>query len=250
MPLKEHCLIIGGTGGMGKQTALFFARKGFVVSVVGQRKAFPVDAELSSFIGYFPVDITEPEPLPGILDSIVHQAGPLNHIFFFQRFRGEKGDWKKEIDISLTATKNIIEYLSDKFSDTGEKNIIMVSSVASEFIAQEQGLGYHVVKAGLLQLTRYYAVLLGKRRIRVNCISPAVVLKEESRAFYRDNKNLTDLYESITPLGRMGTPEDIIHLAEFLISEKASFLTGQNIVVDGGLTLQMQASLCVETCIK
>jgi len=111
--------------------------------------------------------------------------------------------------VSLTATRDIIEYLSDRFSSSGQKNIVIVSSVASDLVACEQGPEYHVAKAGLVQMTRYYAVSLGRRGIRVNCICPAIVMKDEAKPYYEKHKAAVRLFESITPLGRMGTPEDI-----------------------------------------
>jgi NAD(P)-dependent dehydrogenase (short-subunit alcohol dehydrogenase family) len=88
-------------------------------------------------------------------------------------------------------------------------------------------------------------VTLGTKGIRVNSISPGTVLKEESRRAYLQNEKLMNLYRRLTPLERMGTAEDVAHVVEFLCSPKSSFLTGQDIVVDGGLSLQLQEALVV-----
>ncbi|HEX8096589.1 MAG TPA: SDR family oxidoreductase, partial [Pyrinomonadaceae bacterium] len=90
---------------------------------------------------------------------------------------------------------------------------------------------------------RYYAVKLGPRGVRVNCVSPGAVLKDESKDFYLKNERLYNLYRRITPLGRMATSEEIADVVTFLCGPKAAFITGQNIIVDGGLSLGWHESL-------
>ena len=119
----------------------------------------------------------------------------------------------------------------------------MVSSVADYYIAEEQPVGYHVAKAGLVQLARYYALTLGSRGIRVNIVSPCVVAKIEAKEYYDNNPELVAKFERFVPLGRMGNPDDIINAILFFASSKANYITGQNIVVDGGLTLRTHESL-------
>ncbi len=119
----------------------------------------------------------------------------------------------------------------------GDNALLMVSSVFAKYVGEGQGASYHVAKAGLEQLMRFYALNLGPKGIRCNGITPFTYLKEESRQFYLGNKKITDVYESITPLRRMATTEDSANVIEYLCSTQASFLTGQNIIVDGGLSL-------------
>ncbi len=246
--LGSHCLIIGGTKGAGKITAAVMAAKGARVSVIARKK--PGDSEFVSCVHYYSADVTHMNNTRAVLDDIIKTGGPVNNVLFFQRFRGKTDAWNNEMAVSLTATRDIIEYLSDRFSSSGQKNIVIVSSVASDLVACEQGPEYHVAKAGLVQMTRYYAVSLGRRGIRVNCICPAIVMKDEAKPYYEKHEAAVRLFESITPLGRMGTPEDIAGLAQFLCSAEASFITGQSITVDGGLTLQMQASLCLDKLLE
>jgi NAD(P)-dependent dehydrogenase (short-subunit alcohol dehydrogenase family) len=112
-----------------------------------------------------------------------------------------------------------------------------VSSAASKVVAAEQGPGYHVAKAGLDQLARYYAVVLGQKGIRVNVVSPGTVLKPENRDFYLGNERLQTLFKKVVPLGRMGTAQEVAEVIDFLGGPKASFITGQTLLVDGGVNL-------------
>lgn len=241
--MKDHHLIIGGTSGIGGDAVKALAQKGGRVSAVARRKPGPNGPGFSGQVTFWARDIRDRENTSQMLDDIISTNGLINTLIFFQRHRGKEDEWRGEIDTSLEAAAHIIAHMRDKFSNSGERNILFISSVASRFVACEQGPGYHVAKAGMVQMAKYYAVVLGRQNIRVNVISPAMVLKASARGFYEKNRELAGLYESITPLKRMGQPADITHLIEFLISPKASYITGQEIVVDGGLTLQMQASL-------
>ena len=227
---------------MGRTLVRTLATSGHDVSVISRRP--PSESDLAPLkVDYWALDVSDKENLTKTLSEIIQQKGKVRSLIFFQRYRGDGDDWEGEFQTSLTATMNTVNHLADEF-ETGEDNsIVVVGSVASEFVAEEQPLSYHVAKAGLAQLVRYYAVLLGRKGIRVNSVSPGSVIKEESREFYLQNKELTALYTAITPLGRMGTAEEVANVVAFLCGSDASFITGQNIVVDGGVSLQWQETL-------
>jgi NAD(P)-dependent dehydrogenase (short-subunit alcohol dehydrogenase family) len=189
------------------------------------------------------MDLTDKERLDAVLAEIVSKNGKLSNLVFLQRYRGKHDDWNGEIETTLTATKYIVEQLSAEFDDGADKSMVLVSSVFSRFVGDGQALSYHVAKAGLDQMVRYYAVVLGPKGIRVNGVSPITFLKEESKDVYLKDAKLMNLYKTIIPLARMGTSEEVANVIAFLCSHKASFVTGQNIVVDGGLSLIWQETL-------
>jgi len=139
--------------------------------------------------------------------------------------------------VGLTATKDVIEAALDAFVPKGDRSICVVASNAAHCVAVEQPVGYHVAKAGLVQLMRYFAAQLGPRGIRVNCVSPSALIKEESRIFYEGFAELKQLYADISPLGRMGTAEELAEVCRFFLGDASSFVTGQELVFDGGLSL-------------
>jgi NAD(P)-dependent dehydrogenase (short-subunit alcohol dehydrogenase family) len=241
---NRHVLIVGGTRGIGHSLVKVFA-KNSIVSVIGRHPPMPSEKDMPN-ISYWATDLSDTRRLKKTLKAIILKNGKLGSLIFFQRYRGQGDTWAGEIAVSLTATKNIIEYLTDKFDDAAEKAIVIASSLASHYIVREQPVGYHVAKAGLNQLARFFAVNLAPREIRVNCVIYGAVLKEELRDFYLKHKKLHALYKNITPLGRMALPKDIANAVQFLCSEKASFITGQNLVIDGGLTLIGQESLLLK----
>jgi NAD(P)-dependent dehydrogenase (short-subunit alcohol dehydrogenase family) len=234
--------MIGASRGIGRALARTFLREGKVVSVIGRRPALKVARDLRS-AGYWALDVCDPEQLRAGLMDIRRENGRFTHLICFQRYRGNEDQWKGELETSLSATKRIVEFACDNFDGAKENSIVFVSSIASQFVAEEQPVGYHVAKAALIGMTRYYAVMLGPRGIRVNCVSPGTVLKDESKDFYLENKMLLRLYDELTPLRRMGSADEVAAVIRFFCSPDASFVTGQNLVVDGGVSVQSHESL-------
>jgi NAD(P)-dependent dehydrogenase (short-subunit alcohol dehydrogenase family) len=242
MPKKNqpHTLLVGGTRGIGRAVIEAFVEAGHVVSVIGRRAVAP---GWPKSVRVWQADLAQAGSLPPLLAEILKVNGPLQSLVFLQRFRGEGDSWQGELEVSLNATRALIELAQDKFSPRQSNAIVILGSIAGQLVAEEQPLGYHVVKGALRQLARYYACTLGPKGIRVNCISPGVILKPEAEGFYRVNKEVTALYERIAPLRRFGTAADVAGVVRFLCSQDSAFVTGQDIVVDGGISLVWQASL-------
>jgi NAD(P)-dependent dehydrogenase (short-subunit alcohol dehydrogenase family) len=165
-------------------------------------------------------------------------AKQVDAILFCQRFRGAGDEWMGELKATLTLTKRVCEWASEHMK---QGSIVSMSSVAAVSVEEEQPVGYHVCKAGLNAMMEYYAGTLAP--IRFNSIIPGLTVKPEARAFYDANPELERVYTDITPLGRMGTVEDIANLVDFLISPKSSYLTGQTITLDGGIGLRSHWAL-------
>lgn len=231
-----HSLVVGGTKGLGRVVTRQFAARGDTVSVLGRSDVPADDARAGRVKGYV-ADISDAAAMGAAVDRLIEEQGPLNYVVFLQRYRGKGDGWAGELDTTLTATKNAIERIGDRFSRDGDNGIVMVSSVFARYVGEGQALSYHVAKAGLDQMMRWFALNLGPKSVRVNGVTPFTFLKEESKAFYTDNKPLMELYESIVPLRRLGTTDDSARAITFLCSPAASFLTGQNLTVDGGLSL-------------
>ena len=235
MKRKLHALIVGGTRGAGRVATRRFADAGHNVSVLARRPpAKPVPA---GPIRAWSVDIVDADATRAALRDVA-KRGPISALMLFQRFRGEGDQWQGEIDTSLTAVKNLIDMLVADFK-LRDCSIVVITSIASRLVAPKNAsLGYHVAKAGIGQIVRYYAVALGHLGIRVNAVSPGFFLKEETRKHVLQNRKLVRLLKSAIPVGRLGLAEDVVNAVEFLCSDRSSFITGQDIVVDGGLNLQ------------
>jgi len=163
---------------------------------------------------------------------------PMRHVdalLLCQRYRGPD-EWSGELEVSLSKTKRIMDWAVRYMKKGG--SIVVMASVAAVSVEEEQPVSYHACKAALVEMVKYYAVVLGKKRINVNAIIPGLTIKPEAREFYNRHPALEETYKDITPLGRMGTVDDLADLVSFLVGSRSTYLTGQTIVLDGGISLR------------
>ncbi|MCX7412429.1 MAG: SDR family oxidoreductase [Planctomycetia bacterium] len=235
-----HSIVIGGTRGIGRAVVRTFAAEGHHVTAMG--RSSPPDADRDQDgVTYQPIDVCDQAASAVVFESLPK----VDNVVFLQRYRGATDAWDGEHETTLSATRRIIELLVARRDPP--RSFVLMSSVASSCVAHNQPASYHVAKAGVDQLVRYFAVALGARGIRVNGVAPATTLKEESQDVFLGNAALLALYAQMIPLGRMGTSQDIADVVSFLCSDRASFVTGQILVVDGGMTLQCPESLVRQT---
>jgi NAD(P)-dependent dehydrogenase (short-subunit alcohol dehydrogenase family) len=194
----SHLVVVGGSSGIGRDIVPHLELVGHVVTRLARDEYHPVGDAL----------------------------------LFCQRYRGVQ-DWTGEVDASLMRTKRIIDRAPETM-----RSIMVMASVAAVSVEEEQPVSYHACKAALVEMVKYYAVTLGPKQIRVNAIIPGLTIKPEARAFYDSHPELEATYKDITPLGRMGTVEDLANLVDFMISDRSSYLTGQTITLDGGIGLR------------
>jgi NAD(P)-dependent dehydrogenase (short-subunit alcohol dehydrogenase family) len=237
---QPHTVVFGGTKGLGRAVVNCFVEKGHRVSAVGRSRP---DAS-GGGVTHIEADLADSDAV-GTTVQTLKASGSVHNLIFAQRRRGGVDDWRDELQVSLNATRTIIDGLSGTFG-TGT-SIVVVSSVAAEFIADEQGLSYHVSKAGINHLVRYYAVALGPRGIRCNSVAPSIFIKDRNRAYHDDEQRL-EFYRKVVPLGRAAAAEEISSVIAFLCSPAASYVTGQNIYVDGGLSIQAHLTLASRLC--
>ena len=134
-----HSLIVGGTRGIGRELVDHFVRSGHRVSVIARRP--PERKTKRKGVRYWPVDIRDEDALRSVLTRLTKETGKINHLIFFQRFRGSGDTWRGKIETSLTGTKAVVELLQDIIC-AGEKAIVVVSWINPSLIAGDLPIGY------------------------------------------------------------------------------------------------------------
>lgn len=165
----------------------------------------------------------------GALDTVVNSAAPLRKPV--GSIEECLDNWDINISVLLKGPYMVSLFASEKMPPGG--SIVNISSMVA-FAVTHQPAGYHIAKAGLEHLTRYLAVDLAKRGIRVNGVCPALVDMADRKPLTADPINKV-VVESTVPLRRAANPEDIANAVAFLCSEDSSYITGHCLVVDGGL---------------
>jgi len=233
---QDHFLVVGGAQGLGRTVVRLLSAQGRSVSVLDRIPPEPGEGQPS--IAHEVADLLDAPRVEQALALLCERGGPVRHVLFVQRYRGAAGGWEGELATSLDATRRIVEWLASRFPEDGG-SILLVSSAAGRFVAEEQPAGYHVAKAATEQLARYWAVTLGPRGVRCNCVAPAIFRKDGYPADSPRDLALAP----IIPLRRVPTAEEIGRVILFLCSPDAACVTGQTIVTDGGLSLLAQATL-------
>jgi len=159
-------------------------------------------------------------------------------------FEETEESWDLALSVTLKAAFFASQEAIKQMSLTGGGAIVNISSVASDLVCHESPV-YHIAKAGINQMTRYLAMHAGEYNIRVNCVAPGFIIQDEHMSRYSDESNMyyKKISEFCHPLGHTGTSNDVADAVLFLCSPQSTFITGQSIVVDGGLTIQEQSSL-------
>lgn len=242
--------ITGAASGIGRATALRAASTGHAVAV-GTFEGDPYDAESvvaeivdaggEAFAVAANVQNTDEladavdQTLArfGRLDGAVANAGVLKRAPLAVL---EDNDWNRIIDIDLTGVMRTIRAVTPRL--TPGSGIVVVSSIAGAAVGWKGHTPYSAAKAGLIGLVKSAALELGPQQLRINTVLPGVVESPQSLDPVNSGgaDGLLRSAESI-PLGRVGQPDEIARVILFLLSDAASYITGQKLTVDGGLTV-------------
>ncbi|MBS1526953.1 MAG: SDR family oxidoreductase [Bacteroidetes bacterium] len=240
--VKDKIIVLTGSNGLlGKGMADSLAAEGAVVIGVDIRFDNQRDDD-------FIADITNESSIQSICDKVISKYGRIdgwiNNAYPRTADWGSKleelpfNSWRANIDMHLNGYFLCCKIALEKMKTQGFGSLINMSSiygiVGPDFSVYDgtsmtMPVAYSAIKGGLVNLSRYLAAYYGPFQVRVNCISPGGIFDNQPKSFVEN-------YNKKVPLRRMGTPGDIVAAAHFLLSDQSAYITGHNLVVDGGWT--------------
>jgi NAD(P)-dependent dehydrogenase (short-subunit alcohol dehydrogenase family) len=240
-------LVTGGTSGIGRDTCLLFAKAGAKVVVAGRREAEGHETvELIRAAGgdslFAKADVSQASEVEMLVQKTVDKFGSLDVAFNNAGIEGiwmpiteqSEENWDRTIDINLKGVWLCLKYEIRQMRKQGNGGAIVNMASVAGLMGLAGAATYSASKYGVIGLTKSAALETARSGIRVNVVCPAVIETPMADRAYRDpavNKFVLGLH----PMGRFGRPEEISEAVLWMSSDRASFMTGQSLVLDGGL---------------
>jgi len=243
-------IITGSSKGIGRASAVEMAEHGAKV-VISSRKQDACDAvaaEINAKHGEgtaiaVAANISDKDALQTLVDETRNAFGQIDVLVcnaasnpYYGPQEGIADDqFRKILDNNIVSNHWLIAMVAPEMRARRSGSIIIISSIGGLRGSPVIG-AYCISKAADMQLARNLAVEYGPENVRVNCIAPGLIKTDFARALWKDEK-LAERRNATTPLRRIGNPEEIAGGVVFLASPASSFMTGQTIVIDGGVTI-------------
>ena len=235
-------LITGGSRGIGRATALRLAGEGADVAFSYASRAG--DAEdtaaairaLGRRVVHRPCNVADPDDVRDLVEA-ARQLGPIDYLVHSGAISNVQDHatlsldvWREVIEVNLTGTYLAVFAVKDEMIARGFGRIVTLSSVAA-LRPRKRQIHYAAAKAGVIALTRCCAEAFAPHNVRINCVAPGLIDTEMAQVLPPEVRR--EVVEQ-TPLGRLGTPEEIAAVIRFLLSEESSFMTGHTVAASGG----------------
>jgi NAD(P)-dependent dehydrogenase (short-subunit alcohol dehydrogenase family) len=241
--IKDKIVIVtGGNGLLGKHMISSFRRNGAI--------AIALDISFENLGEWdYIIDITDDVSVKGVIAEIIAKYGKIdawiNNAYPRTNDWGDDFEsilvesWRKNIDMHLNGYFICCQSVLKQMKIQGFGSLINMSSIYGligpdfslyEKTSMTMPAAYSAIKGGLNSFTRYLASYYGQFQIRINTVSPGGIFDYQPETFI-------EKYSYKVPLGRMGDAKDIVYAVLYLISDESSYITGHNLIVDGGLTI-------------
>jgi NAD(P)-dependent dehydrogenase (short-subunit alcohol dehydrogenase family) len=243
----QRSLVTGAGGGIGRETAIALGTEGGRVAVldIDLDAAQTVAAQVRQAGGEslpLQASVTDPVAMAEAFDAIDAAWGGLDLLVNNAGVSGNRPsleltpeEWTRIIDINLSGVFYAAQLAGRRMVAQGSGSIVNIASIYAEAAAPRRA-AYCASKAGVAMLTKVLAIEWAEHGVRVNAVSPGYVETALTAELVADGRLDIAAMQRRTPLGRLGTPEDIAGAVLFLASDKAAYVTGQTLGVDGGWT--------------
>jgi len=250
MRLKDKVALITGAGsGIGRQAALVFAREGAAVLVVdvndsGGNETVAMVKQAGGRAGYCRADISKAREAEQMVAAAEREFGKLNVLFNNAGIMHAKDDdavstseevWDLTLDINAKGVFLGCKYGIPALKRAGGGSVINTASFVARMGAATPQIAYTASKGAVLAMTRELAVIHARQNIRVNALSPGPLKTELLMSFLNTEAKKQRRLVHV-PMGRFGEAEEIAKAALFLASDESSYITGTEVLVDGGIT--------------
>ena len=250
MRLKNKVAIItGGTSGMGKATAILFAKEGAKVVICGRRSdlgeqiAKGIRNENGNAV-FIKADVSKEKDVKELIKYSLSEFSKIDVLFNNAGINEKKmsivtdetkNSWDKILDVNLSGMFLMIKYVIPEMVKVGKGSIINNSSVLSFHENKVPSTSYHASKGAVTSLTKKVAIDYAQNKIRVNAIHPGSIATEMTGVDWGnlDESNVIVDFKQKQPLPHMGHPIDIAYAALYLASDESAFVTGTTLTVDG-----------------
>lgn len=243
MILKDKVILVtGGSGLIGKELVADINRKGgFAINA-------DIGVETNLENGFIKMDITNDDSIQegvdliiktlGRIDGLVNNAYPRTKDWGAKFENIDPNSWRTNVNMQLNSyfvcSQKVLKIMERQHHGAIVNIASIYGVVGNDFTLYEEFGGtspaaYSAIKGGVINFTRYLASYYGRKRIRVNCVSPGGIFDNQHPSFVSH-------YNAKVPMGRMGNPDDIAPAVSFLLSDEAKYITGQNLIIDGGWT--------------
>ena len=245
----KAALVTGGASGIGAATVRLFVAEGARVTIADrdEEKGAALAKELGDEVLFVPTDVSVERDVAGVIARTLDEWGRLDCLFNNAGFGGALGplgttsveDFDLTFDVLVKSVFLGMKHVAERMIAQGSGSIINNASVCGLLAGMGPHL-YTAAKAAVIALSNTAALEFGHYGVRVNSICPGTVatplMAGNPNASPDEIQQAGQGFKTLTPIGRIGDPEDLAAMALFLASEESSFVTGQTLVVDGGLS--------------
>jgi NAD(P)-dependent dehydrogenase (short-subunit alcohol dehydrogenase family) len=246
---KDKVVIVtGGSQGIGRATCIEFAKEGANVLIAdtdpqGSSETINIIKKKGGECSFIKSDISKDEDCITITSEAIKRYGKINVLInnaavtILKGFSATKEEWLKSFETNVLGYAFVTKYAVEELKKQKNSSIVNISSISS-YIAQPDRFVYSCSKSAVHQLTKNLALDLAPFGIRVNSVSPGRVIPPPLEEYASNNgisKNeIEEFYNTTTMLKRVGEPVEVAYGVLYLASEKASYITGTSLVIDGG----------------